>query len=265
MQEAINKNDKIEKVKNKLASVNIIEKIYNHSPQSVKVLSNLAFEIYRGEILGMLGPSGCGKTTLLRLISGLDKDYKGEIFINDQSIKVPGIDRGIMFQEARLLPWFNVLQNVTFALPINTSKEEANKRAKSALAKAGFQDDIKALPHQLSEGMLKRVAFARAIVNLPQLLLLDEPLTALDEPSKFILQDEIIKSRNDENEMTILLVTHDVEEAVFISNRILILSQKPSHLIREISITLDYPRDRTSDEFQEACKVIVKYISTAWK
>jgi len=247
-----------------IASVDIRNKTFADDPKSAPVLSHLRFDVQDQEFLGILGPSGCGKTTLLRLIAGIDVSYEGSIIVDGRPVERPDLGRGLVFQESRLLPWYKVLQNVAFALPRGTPKALALQKSRDALKRVGFGEDGSALPYQLSGGMTKRVALARAIVNIPKMLLLDEPFAALDEPSKYALQDEIANIHTNEKDMTVLLVTHDVEEAVYLSDRLVILSQKPSRVLKEIPIHLKYPRDRLSKEFRGICNSVTESIFEDW-
>jgi len=247
-----------------IASIDIVNKTFDDDPEPVHVISGVRFNVRHREFVGVLGPSGCGKTSLLRLIAGLDLNYEGSVMVNGRSVKGPGTDRGLMFQESRLFPWFTALQNVSFALTRGMARKEAREIAKTALDRVGLAEVANAWPHQLSGGMLKRIALARAIVIVPQILLLDEPLANLDEPAKYSLQDEIAHIHAYGKE-TFLLVTHDVDEAVFLSDRIVILSPKPSRVLTEIEVKLDRPRDRASSSFQRVCHEVSRIIFSHWR
>jgi len=179
------------------------------------------------------------------MIAGMDLDYEGHIRVNDETVTGPGPMRGIVFQESRLLPWFNVHQNVAFALSADISTDDRKARIASALHLVELAEASRYWPYQLSGGMEKRVALARALVNLPDLLLLDEPFAALDPFSRFSLQDELT-SIHSTHPITTLLVTHDVDEAVQLCDRILVLSQCPSHVAAEHLIDYPRPRERSS-------------------
>jgi sulfonate transport system ATP-binding protein len=213
------------------------------------VLRNLSFDVAHGEFLSLLGPSGCGKTTLLRLIAGLDTTYTGRIVLDGKTIDGPGVDRGMVFQESRLLPWMTVAENVAFALSPRASDDGAT-RVRAALALVGLSGAADALPYELSGGMEKRTALARALVNVPKLLLLDEPLTGLDSFAKFAMQDEIARIHALEH-VTTLLVTHDIDEAIYLTDRIAILSAPPTSIQRVFTVSLPRPRVRDSAEYQE--------------
>jgi ABC-type nitrate/sulfonate/bicarbonate transport system ATPase subunit len=229
-------------------SVRVDRKEYPVDGRKILILENLCFEVRCGEFVSFLGPSGCGKTTLLRLIAGLDTDYAGRIALRGNAVLGPGPDRGIVFQESRLLPWFTVGQNVAFALPSGTDITERDRRVEHALRLAGLAAFRRAWPYQLSGGMEKRVALARALVNVPALILLDEPFAALDTFARFGLQEELARVHAQERTTTVL-VTHDVDEAVYLSDRVAVLTLSPATLRGVYAVPLPRPRVRTSEEF----------------
>ncbi|HEX9732910.1 MAG TPA: ABC transporter ATP-binding protein [Thermoanaerobaculia bacterium] len=247
------------------AAVNVEAKAFKSNRDPVVVLRNLKFDIAAGEFLAILGPSGCGKTTLLRLISGLDTDYEGTIRINSHTVRGPSRSVGIMFQEDRLLPWMRVGKNVEFAVDSTLPRSEKTRIAEQALALVGLSETTRLWPKQLSGGMAKRVALARAVVNLPGLLLLDEPLTALDTPTKYALQDEIARIHRESASMSTVLVTHDVSEAVYLSDRLLILTPRDAHIDYETPIPLPRPRDRTSADFQDLVAEVTGLMLEKWR
>jgi sulfonate transport system ATP-binding protein len=245
-------------------SVDVQRKEFQGSSGVNIVFSGLRFDVREGEFAAILGPSGCGKTTLLRMIAGLDTNYQGVIAVNGRLVTGPDPDRGMVFQESRLLPWLNVWQNVVFALPSTTRKKHKRQIAADALRFLGLTSHENAWPSQLSGGMAKRVALARAIVNLPSLLLLDEPFTALDSPTKYTLHDEIRHINQTRERRTTVLVTHDVDEAVYLSDRILVLSPKAAHVLTEIPVALEHPRKRTEQRFQNIIATVTKTIFERW-
>lgn len=246
------------------ASVEIINKTFSINGRTRKVLSELRFDVHDHECLAILGPSGCGKTTLLRLIAGVDLEYEGVITVHGNVVRGPSRDRGLMFQESRLLPWLSVEHNIAFALPKGLSGNEKRRLVVDTLTLVGLYEYRKAWPSQLSGGMAKRVALARAIINCPKLLLLDEPFAALDSPTKYSLQDEIMRIHRAEHRMSTVLVTHDIDEAVYMSDRILILSPIPSHVLLQIPVSLSRPRNRASGQFQAVCSDVTKSIFELW-
>ena len=226
-------------------TIELREKTF-HDRQPLQALAEIKFGVKAGEFVCILGPSGCGKSTLLRLISGLDGDFGGKIVLGERVVKGPERDCGIAFQEPRLLPWLSVRENIAFGLysensePVNQINELLN-----LLDLKQFAD---AYPNQLSGGMAQRVSLARALVNLPDLLLLDEPFGALDELTKRRLQEEAQKVLSKEK-TTVLMVTHDIEEAIYLSDRILLMSKRPGKILESYSVNLPKPRERTAQNF----------------
>lgn len=208
-------------------------------------VKNISFSAKPGEIIGLLGTSGCGKSTLLRAISGLDTGYDGQISINGKTSKTIQDTTGFIFQEPRLFPWLPVIENVTFGL--NGTKQEKNIRAEEYLEKVGLADSALLYPKQLSGGMAQRVAIARALVTSPEILLLDEPFSALDAFTKMQLQDLLLDIWKI-YQPTIVLVTHDIDEATYLCDRIVILRGQPGELEKEIQIEGARPRDRASKQ-----------------
>ncbi|WKW51929.1 ABC transporter ATP-binding protein [Rhodomicrobium lacus] len=220
-----------------------------HDGGRLTVLSNIELNVESGQFLSIVGPSGCGKSTLLRLIAGLDQDYEGSILLNGKQISGPSLARGIVFQDHRLLPWLTLEQNVALSLENapGSSKEKA-KIVREHITLVGLNGFEQAYPYQLSGGMAQRAAIARALVNKPEVLLLDEPLGALDALTRLRLQDELLRIWRFEK-TTMILVTHDVGEAIFLSNEIAVMSAKPGRISRRLTVDLDYPRNRASREF----------------
>lgn len=181
---------------------------------------------------------------------GLDTEFDGDIRVGTNPVTGPGLDRGIVFQEPRLLPWATVLENVAFAAPASAAKSQAIANARRLIDLFGLTDFVDAWPKQLSGGMMQRVALARAMLNLPEVLLMDEPFGALDAHTKTILQTELA-TIFEAQKTTTILVTHDVEEAVFLSDYILVLSTRPGRLTNIFEIDLPRPRDRTSSDFSK--------------
>ncbi|QDP41212.1 ABC transporter ATP-binding protein [Radiobacillus deserti] len=204
---------------------------------------DISFTAKPGEIIGLLGTSGCGKSTLLRAISGLDQDYDGQIFINDDVAKGIHEETGFIFQEPRLLPWLSVMDNVTFGL--KGAKKEKEVKAKRYLDSVGLGECAHLFPRQLSGGMAQRVAIARALVTSPEILLLDEPFSALDAFTKMQLQDLLLDVW-EAYQSTIVMVTHDIDEALYLCDRIIILRGQPGEIDREIILEEPRPRARGS-------------------
>lgn len=226
-----------------------LNKQYEVKGQTLPVLQNIDLDIAPGEFVSIVGSSGCGKSTLLRLIVGLEGDYQGEITLGGKPLKGPGLDRGIVFQEHRLFPWLTVEKNVALGL-LNSQRTEGQQREaiREHIALVGLEGFELAYPHQLSGGMSQRVAIARALVNRPEILLLDEPFGALDAMTRAHLQDELRRIWQAEG-ITMVLVTHDVEEAVYLGDRVVVMEPRPGRIRREIAVPLPHPRDRTSQAF----------------
>jgi ABC-type nitrate/sulfonate/bicarbonate transport system ATPase subunit len=226
-----------------------VHKTFQVAGKPVEVLRDISLSVAPGEFVAIVGASGCGKSTLLRLILGLDTDYDGEIRLEGARVRKPGLDRGIVFQEHRLLPWLTAAGNVATAL--RRSGRPVQERARLVaehLALVGLTSFANAWPAQLSGGMAQRVAIARALVNRPRFLLLDEPLGALDALTRLRLQDELARIVQVEN-CTVLLVTHDVDEAVFLADRIVVLDPDPGRVARIVTVDLDRDRDRSAPAF----------------
>jgi sulfonate transport system ATP-binding protein len=211
---------------------------------ALSVLEDVGFSVAPGEFLSIVGASGCGKSTLLRLILGLDTDYDGDIRVGGVSVEKPGIDRAIVFQEHRLLPWLTVERNVAVALrSLRLGAGVQRKKVHDLLRLVGLERFAQAYPAQLSGGMAQRVAIARALVSDPKLLLLDEPLGALDALTRLRLQDELKRIVAQEG-ITAVLVTHDVEEAIYLGNRVIVMQPNPGRIGEVVPIALDAARDR---------------------
>jgi sulfonate transport system ATP-binding protein len=227
-----------------------VNKTFHVGGKRIEVLRDISLSVRSGEFVAIVGASGCGKSTLLRLILGLDTEYEGEIRLEGKRVRGPGLDRGIVFQEHRLLPWLTVEGNVAAAL--RRSRLPARERARLVaehLALVGLGNFATAWPAQLSGGMSQRVAIARALVNRPRFLLLDEPLGALDALTRLRLQDELARIVQLEKS-TVVLVTHDVDEAVFLADRIVVMQPNPGRVSRIVNLDLaSRDRDRSAPAF----------------
>lgn len=216
-------------------------------PGGQTALSDIDLALGEGEIVAMVGGSGCGKTTLLRLISGLDRPSQGAIRVNGAEITAPSADVGIIFQEPRLLPWLSVLDNIAFPLA-HLPRAEARERAERVLLRVGLGGYGARWPRDLSGGQMQRVSIARALVTEPKLLLLDEPFSALDAFTRASLHDHLL-ALWEERRPTLLIVTHDVEEAITLANRVVVMQPNPGRIFAELPVDLPRPRDRLADEF----------------
>ena len=224
-----------------------VSRTFEEQDAPLKVLDDISFSMAKGELTCLLGASGCGKSTLLRAIAGLDTEHEGSITVGGKPVLKPEKTRGIVFQEHRLFPWLTVEQNVAFALNGVDKKEKARLVQKyiDLVDLTGFE---KTYPGNLSGGMAQRAGIARALVNQPETILLDEPFGALDAFTKISMQEELKKIQK-RSGVTTIVVTHDIEEAVFLADTIIILSSRPGKIRRIVRVTLPEPRDRNSDEF----------------
>ena len=222
------------------------------------VLNDITFTIEEGEFISILGKSGCGKSTLLNLIGGFEEPSSGKALLHNQPIRT-GRNCIMLFQEYGLLPWRSVIKNVELGLEsLQLSQEEKRERSNFYVQLVGLEENKYQFPHQLSGGMKQRVAIARALVMQPDILLMDEPFAALDTFNRYYLQDELLRIQEREK-TTIVLVTHDIDEAIYLSDRIFIMNSGPGHLQRELDITLAKPRDRSSSDFQYFRKTIFEH------
>ena len=211
-------------------------------------LDSVSLEMCAGELISLVGPSGCGKSTLLRLIAGLDTPSAGNLYVGNQPIKGPSASRGLVFQDPNLFPWLTVRRNVQAGLVARGILREKHHEVDEFIRLVGLEHFENAFPHHLSGGMAQRAALARALINHPQVLLLDEPLGALDAFTRMKMQDEVLRLWQTRR-TTMLLVTHDIDEAIYISGRIVIMTPRPGRIERIIRVDLARPRDRSSPEF----------------
>jgi len=207
------------------------------------VLDRISLRVNRGEFVALLGPSGCGKSTLLRLVAGLDPPTAGSLLVDGEAIEGPDPSRVVVFQDPTLYPWRTVWNNVALGLEARGLLGTHRERVEDALRLVGLTGFANAYPHQLSGGMSQRAALARALVNDPKLLILDEPLGQLDSLTRITMQGELV-SLWQRVGFTALLVTHDVEEALFLAGRVIVLSERPAQIRAEIVNPLHYPRHR---------------------
>jgi len=231
--------------------------------QQVTALQNFSLDIAAGELVVLVGSSGCGKSTLLRMLVGLEEATQGEIRISGERVTGVGKERGIVFQEPRLFPWLSVIDNVMLGLADEKLSRAAKfQRAREMLARVQLTEFEGALPAQLSGGMAQRVAIARGLVARPQILMLDEPFGALDALTRHTLQQALLQIHRSEGTTT-LLVTHDVEEAVALADRVVVLSPRPGRIREVVSLTLPHPRQRDDAAFADACRHIRTLITSA--
>ncbi len=220
----------------------------NQAEVRTQALDAVSLSVNAGELISLLGPSGCGKSTLLRLISGLDHPDAGELWVGEEPITGPSAERGLVFQDPNLFPWLTVRRNIESGLVARGILHEKRGEVDDFMRLVGLAEFANAFPHHLSGGMAQRVALARALVNHPKVLLLDEPLGALDAFTRMRMQDEVLRLWEARG-TTMLFVTHDIDEAIYMSDRIVLMTPRPGRIERIIDVTLDRPRQRSRQEF----------------
>ena len=241
----------------KTLSIQNVNKSFTVDGQKVDVLKDINLEVQEGEFIAIVGHSGCGKSTLLKIIAGLEKNDTGLVTVDGKEINRPGMDRGMIFQEHRLFPWMSIEKNVQLGLK-GLSREEKTKLSGQCLELVKLSDFKKAYPSQLSGGMSQRAAIARSLVSQPEVLLLDEPFGALDALTKIELQEELLKIR-ERFHNTMLMVTHDIEEAVYLADRIVVMSARPGRIKDVIKVELGTYRGRGGNDFAHYKKKIFDY------
>jgi len=242
-----------------------LSKKFSNGKSEFTALENINLTVKDGEFITILGPSGCGKTTLLRIIAGLETYTSGTATLNGEIISGPGPKRGMVFQEYSLFPWKTVLGNVMFGLQMQgIPKNEAEEKALTYLKLVGLSEFKNSYPYELSGGMKQRVAIARALANEPEIILMDEPFGALDAQTRNNLQNELLRIWQEEKR-TIIFVTHSVDEAVFLSDRIIILSKRPGVVKKEIEIKISRPRDRTRPDENQIRNEVLRLLDTKSK
>ena len=227
---------------------------------NVVALNDVSFSVREGEFVCIVGPSGCGKTTLLKIIAGLERPTSGVVTLDGKPVSGPGRDRCMVFQEYALFPWRTVLKNITFGLEnLGIPKEERLKIAKRYIELVGLQGFEDRYPHELSGGMKQRVGIARALAIEPEVLLMDEPFGSLDAQTRNMLQKELLEIW-EKTQKTILFVTHSVDEAVFLADKIVVLSARPAVVKEILEVDLSRMRDRTSPEFNEVRSKVLRIL-----
>lgn len=246
-------------------NINHVGKSFTNADGSTVIaLDDVNLTIEPGTFISLIGPSGCGKTTLLRAIAGLNVADKGGIYLDGDLITKPGYVRGYAFQQANLFPWLNIKKNIAFGLKARGIYKEEKEEVDKYIELVGLTGFEKSFPHQLSGGMCQRASLARALVGHPKVLLLDEPLGALDAFTRMIMQDEILKIWK-KHQMTMIMVTHDVDEAVYLSDKVVIMSARPAKVEKIIDINLSRPRQRGQDAFLKYRTEILEILNFAGK
>ncbi len=236
-----------------------VTKIFDAENGQRKALENINLEVKPSEFLCIVGPSGCGKTTLLRMIAGLDYPTSGEIILDGEQVSGPSPDRGMVFQEYSLFPWKTVLKNVEFGLEILELQDKRNI-AEGYIELVGLKGFENSYPYELSGGMKQRVAIARALATNPSILLMDEPFGSVDAQTRNALQEELLEIWKQKRK-TILFVTHSVDEAVYLGDRVAVMSSRPGRIIECMKIDIARPRKRTSMEANEIRERLLMLLS----
>lgn len=227
--------------------VSNLAKRFTTPKQEIQVLNDINLDVAPGEFISIVGQSGCGKTTFLRLVVGLESEYEGEILLDGRKLNGPDLNRGVVFQDHRLLPWLTIEKNVGLGLKKSRNGDGRNT-VQEHLELVGLKGFEKSYPHHLSGGMSQRAAIARALVNRPRILLLDEPLGALDALTRMYMHQELERIWEQEG-ISMIMVTHDVDEAIYLSDKIVIMSSRPGTIKRIIPVDLARPRDRAGFDF----------------
>lgn len=252
--------------KKESSSVPILEcfdmtKVWNDLGSPVTAVKSLSFEISQGEVLAIIGPSGCGKTTTLQILAGLEAPTSGYVSLSGSPLTSPSPHCVFISQEPALFPWLTAQKNVEFPLRLRGfGKEERKRRAKEIIHRVGLTHFADAFPHQLSSGMQQRIALACSLVTDPQVVLMDEPFGALDAQTRFLMQ-KVLLHLWQITQKTIVLVTHQIEEALFLADRILIMTNRPASIKKEIFVGLERPREQFSNEFTSLRKEVYELLS----
>jgi ABC-type nitrate/sulfonate/bicarbonate transport system ATPase subunit len=229
---------------------------------NIAVLNNINLEFRSGEFISLIGPSGCGKSTLLRLIAGLISAESGTIHLDGEQVLEPGYERGLVFQDPTLFPWKTIWENIAFGLRARGVYREEKHHVPEFFRFVGLKGFEKSYPHHLSGGMAQRAALARTLINNPKALLLDEPLGALDAFTRMNMQDEILRIW-EERRMTTIMVTHDVDEAIYMAGRIVVMSARPAKIEKIITVEMGRPRERDHPDFLDLRAKILQILHFA--
>lgn len=232
-----------------------IDKIYTSGKKSTKAIEDASIDIQDNDFVCIVGPSGCGKSTLLRMLAGLDFPTNGNIIVNDGKVTGPGPDRGMVFQTYTLFPWMSVEDNIKFGLKLKKMpKDKQEEIANRYLKIIGLEKFAKSYPKELSGGMKQRVAIARALANQPEVLLMDEPFGALDPHTKSMMQ-LLMREIWEKEHPTVVFITHDIDEAVFLANKIYVMSARPGRIMKEVNVYLPHKRTLELKDSTEFIKI----------
>jgi ABC-type nitrate/sulfonate/bicarbonate transport system ATPase subunit len=248
-----------------LLTLGNIQKVFPTPKGDLKIIDGITLDQGEGEVVSIVGASGSGKTTLLRIIAGLEQGYTGTVKLRGQPVTGPSPERAMVFQQFGLLPWLSVIDNIKFGLrPGRLSEEDCEARAHDAIGRVGLSGFERFLPKQLSGGMQQRVGIARALAVRPALMLCDEPFASVDTLTRQTMQTDLLKVVHEEK-ASVLLVTHDIEEAIYLGDRVVVLSSRPARIIKVIDISIPKPRDhaiRATAEFQALRESIWQLLQT---
>ncbi|MFP4545441.1 MAG: ABC transporter ATP-binding protein [Methanomassiliicoccales archaeon] len=238
-------------------SIRELKKSFPMEEGELVAVEQFNLDVHKGEFLCILGPSGCGKTTILRILAGLERPTSGKILLDGREISGPGSDRGMVFQEFALFPWRTVRKNIEFGMELRkVPKEERNAAFQKYIDLVGLQGFEDSHPYELSGGMRQRVGIARALANDPAILLMDEPFGSLDAQTRNLMQKELLRIW-EETKKTVVFITHSVDEAVFLSDRVVVMTARPGRIKDRFKVPYDRPRDRASVEFASLRKNIL--------
>ena len=246
-------------------AVSHLDKVFGDGSQSVTALKDVNLEIRQSEFVMIVGPSGCGKTTLINIIGGLEQQTSGSVLLDGRVISGPGADRGMVFQGYSLFPWLTVLKNVEFGLKMKGIPAEHRERtARRYIRLVGLEGFENALPKQLSGGMKQRVAIARTLANEPEILLMDEPFGALDAQTRVVMQELLADIRR-KTDTTILFITHDIDEAVLLGDRVYVMSRRPGSVREVLEVTIPGERSHNSLVLPEFLEIKKKIMDMLWQ
>lgn len=247
---------------NSLILKNVSKVFPNYDDSGItEVLHDINLTVDEGEFICIVGPSGCGKSTLLRIVSGIVPITSGEIKLGDKNIQGTSVDRGMVFQKHTLFPWLTLRENVEFSFKVSGKLKENKEKVDKFINMIGMKEFENFYPHQLSGGMAQRVALIRTMITEPKVFLLDEPLGALDAFTRMNIQHELIEMWKTNKNMRFILVTHDVDEAIYLGTRVIVMAPRPGVIKKDIKIDLDYPRNRNNDKFIEYRKEILDLLN----